>query len=69
MTGAVYFRCLQCNSERIKVAGEIPYKENDIVTCSNCGATVSYGKLKRANVERITKGAKERGDPDPSGLH
>lgn len=63
----IYLRCPHCSSERIKVAGRAPFKPNAMVTCSNCGATMPYGEFQRSNLERITKGAKERGDPDPSG--
>ena len=68
MSDAIYFRCLQCRSERVNIPNQPP-KDSDIVTCSNCNASVSYGEFHRANVERITKGMKERGEPDPSGLH
>ena len=66
---AVYFRCLQCSSKFVKISGELPFKPDDLVTCKNCGATFSYSEFESANIERITKGAKETGDPDPSGLH
>lgn len=69
MTDAIYFRCLECRSERIKIAGKLPFKDDDLVVCQNCGAGTTYGNFKKANIERVTKGLKEGDEPDPKGLH
>jgi transcription elongation factor Elf1 len=65
---SIYIRCLRCYSENLSIAGSAPYEDRDIATCLNCGASVSYGELGAANIERISEGVRG-GKPDPTGLN